>query len=74
MLLQDEKPASEDVEMLRFLASHVAVAPECALARDCAGQYQRELASAAANRKRTILFQAFQFFATRVGKGFQRIE
>jgi len=34
----------EDVELLRSLASHVAVALECALARDCAEQYQRELA------------------------------
>jgi formate hydrogenlyase transcriptional activator len=36
---------SEDVELLRSLASHVAVALECALARDCAEQYQRELAT-----------------------------
>ena len=35
----------DDVELLRSLASHVAVALECALARDCAEQYQRELAS-----------------------------
>lgn len=35
----------EDVELLRSLASHVAVALECALARDCAEQYQRELAT-----------------------------
>ena len=34
----------EDVELLRSLASHVAVALECALARDRAEQYQRELA------------------------------
>src|SRR5579859_3155216 len=35
----------EDVELLRSLASHVAVALECALARDCAEKYQRELAT-----------------------------
>jgi formate hydrogenlyase transcriptional activator len=35
----------EDVELLRSLASHVAVALECAIARDSADQYQRELAS-----------------------------
>jgi len=35
---------SEDVELLSSLASHVAVALECALARDRAEQYQRELA------------------------------
>ncbi len=34
----------EDVQMLRSMASHVAVALECALARDRAEQYQRELA------------------------------
>ncbi len=34
----------EDVELLRSLSSHVAVALECAVARDCAEQYQRELA------------------------------
>ena len=34
----------EDVSS-RSLASHVAVALECALARDCAEQYQRELAT-----------------------------
>jgi formate hydrogenlyase transcriptional activator len=33
----------EDVEMLRSLASHVAVALECALARDRAELYQREV-------------------------------
>jgi len=36
---------SEDVELLRSLTSHVAIALECALARDCAEQYQRELAT-----------------------------
>jgi formate hydrogenlyase transcriptional activator len=35
----------EDVELLSSLASHVAVALECALAKDRAEQYQRELAS-----------------------------
>jgi len=34
----------EDVELLRSIASHVAIALECALARDRAEQYQRELA------------------------------
>src|ERR1700730_4295393 len=37
--------APEDVELLRSLTSHVAIALECALARDCAEQYQRELAT-----------------------------
>ena len=37
--------APEDVELLSSLASHVAVALECALARDSAEQYQRELAT-----------------------------
>ena len=40
-----QKFVPEDVELLRSLASHVAVALECALARDCAEQYQRELAT-----------------------------
>jgi formate hydrogenlyase transcriptional activator len=35
--------APEDVELLRTLASHVAVALECALARDNAELYQREV-------------------------------
>ncbi|HXC00580.1 MAG TPA: GAF domain-containing protein, partial [Terriglobales bacterium] len=35
----------EDIELLRSLTSHVAIALECALARDCAEQYQRELAT-----------------------------
>src|SRR5271165_3446114 len=43
--LQGERFTPEDVEMLSALASHVAVALECALARDLAEQYQRELAS-----------------------------
>src|SRR5271157_1829744 len=34
---------TEDVELLRSLASHVAVALECALARDSAELYQRQL-------------------------------
>jgi formate hydrogenlyase transcriptional activator len=34
---------SEDVEMLRSLASHVAVALECALTRDTAERYHREV-------------------------------
>ena len=37
--------AREDVELLRSLTSHVAIALECALAKDCAEQYQRELAT-----------------------------
>jgi formate hydrogenlyase transcriptional activator len=43
--LQGQEFAPEDVEMLSALASHVAVALECALARDLAELYQRELAS-----------------------------
>src|ERR1700726_1148900 len=35
----------EDVELLRSLTSHVAIALECALARDSAEQYQGELAT-----------------------------
>src|SRR5246500_2846366 len=35
----------EDVELLRSLTSHVAIALECALARDSAEQFQRELAT-----------------------------
>ena len=41
--LQGEEFALEDVEMLRSLASHVAVALECALARDNAELYQRQV-------------------------------
>jgi formate hydrogenlyase transcriptional activator len=41
--LQGEEFATEDVEMLRSLASHVAVALECALARDNAELYQRQV-------------------------------
>ena len=41
--LLGEKFAPEDVEMLRSLASHVAVALECALARDSAELYQRQV-------------------------------
>jgi formate hydrogenlyase transcriptional activator len=40
-----EEFVPEDVELLRSLASHVAVALECALARDSAEHYQRELAT-----------------------------
>jgi formate hydrogenlyase transcriptional activator len=40
-----EEFVPEDVELLRSLASHVAVALECALARDSADHYQRELAT-----------------------------
>jgi formate hydrogenlyase transcriptional activator len=40
-----EEFVPEDVELLRSLASHVAVALECALARDAAEHYQRELAT-----------------------------
>jgi formate hydrogenlyase transcriptional activator len=41
--LQGEEFAPEDVEMLRSLASHVAVALDCALARDSAELYQRQV-------------------------------
>jgi len=41
--LQGEEFAPEDVELLRSLASHVAVALECALARDRAELYQRQV-------------------------------
>ena len=36
--------APEDIEMLRSMASHVAVALECALARDSAELYQKQVA------------------------------
>ncbi|HVN86663.1 MAG TPA: sigma 54-interacting transcriptional regulator [Candidatus Binatia bacterium] len=39
-----EEFVPEDVELLGSLASHVAVALECALARDSADEYHRELA------------------------------
>src|SRR5271167_1886228 len=41
--LQGEKFAPEDTEMISALASHVAVALECALARDTAELYHREV-------------------------------
>src|SRR5271157_1828252 len=41
--LQGQQFAPEEVEMLRSLASHVAVALECALARDTAELYHREV-------------------------------
>ena len=41
--LQGQQFSPEDVDMLRALASHVAVALECALARDAAELYQREV-------------------------------
>ncbi|HXZ31182.1 MAG TPA: sigma 54-interacting transcriptional regulator, partial [Terriglobales bacterium] len=41
---QGEEFLPEDVELLRSMASHIAVALECALARDRAEHYQRELA------------------------------
>jgi formate hydrogenlyase transcriptional activator len=41
--LPGQQFASEDVEMLRALASHVAVALECAMARDTAELYHREV-------------------------------
>ena len=41
--LQGQQFAPEDVELLRSLASHVAVALECALARDTAELYHREV-------------------------------
>jgi formate hydrogenlyase transcriptional activator len=43
--LQGQQFLPEDVELLCSLASHVAVALECALGRDREKQYQRELAS-----------------------------
>ena len=42
--LPGQQFSTEDVEMLSAMASHVAVALECALARDLAEQYQRQLA------------------------------
>jgi len=42
--LPGQQFASEEVEMLRALASNVAVALECALARDTAELYHREVA------------------------------
>ena len=41
--LQGEEFTPEDVELLRALALHVAVAVECALARDRAELYQRQV-------------------------------
>jgi formate hydrogenlyase transcriptional activator len=41
--LQGHQFLPEDVELLRSLASHVAVALECALARDSAEHYQRQV-------------------------------
>ena len=41
--LQGEKFSPEDIEMLKALASHVAVALECALARDTVELYHREV-------------------------------
>ena len=41
--LQGHQFLPEDIELLRSLASHVAVALECALARDSAERYQREV-------------------------------
>jgi len=41
--LQGGEFAPEDVEMLRSLASHVAIALECALARDSAELYHRQV-------------------------------
>ncbi len=41
--LQGEKFAPEDVEVIRSLASHVAVALECALAKGTSELYQREV-------------------------------
>jgi formate hydrogenlyase transcriptional activator len=41
--LQGQQFATEDVEMLSALASHVAVALECALARDTVERYHREV-------------------------------
>jgi formate hydrogenlyase transcriptional activator len=41
--LQEQEFIPEDVELLRSLASHVAVALECALARDTVEVYHREV-------------------------------
>ena len=41
--LQGHQFLPEDVELLRSMASHVAVALECALARDSAEYYQRQV-------------------------------
>lgn len=41
--LQGQEFTPEDVELLRSLASHVAVALECALAKDTAALYYREV-------------------------------
>src|SRR6201998_4787222 len=41
--LQGQQFAPEDIEMLSALASHVAVALECALARDTVERYHREV-------------------------------
>jgi hypothetical protein len=41
---QGEEFLLDDVELLRSMASHIAVALECALAKDRAEHYQRELA------------------------------
>jgi len=43
--LQGQGFVPEDVELLRSLASHVAVALECALARDTAALYYRQVAA-----------------------------
>ena len=45
--LQGEEFAPEDVEMLRSLALHVALALECALARDKAELYQQQVVKVA---------------------------
>jgi len=42
--LQGQEFAPEEVELMASLASHVAVALECALARDAADVYQRQVA------------------------------
>jgi formate hydrogenlyase transcriptional activator len=41
--LQGQQFAPEEIEMLRSLASHVAIALECAVARDTAELYHREV-------------------------------
>jgi formate hydrogenlyase transcriptional activator len=43
--LQGQQFLPDDIELLGSMAAHVAVALECALARDRAEQYERELAS-----------------------------
>jgi GAF domain-containing protein len=58
----------EDVELFRSLTSHVAIALECALARDCAEQYQRELATERDRLRLTPRNQQSRRFETGYGR------